>query len=80
MMHGTMKLNTILYADDHILMATPEADLQKMAYSLIFTARKHKMTISSTETKGMAMWGNHIQRVRIVINDSIIEQVTDVNL
>ena len=35
------------------------------------------MTISSTKTKSMAMWGNHIQRVKIVINDSIIEQVTD---
>ena len=25
----------------------------------------------------MAMWGNHIQRVKIVINDNIIEHVTD---
>ena len=25
----------------------------------------------------MAMWGNHIQRVKIVINDNNIEQVTD---
>ena len=25
----------------------------------------------------MAMWGNHIQRVKIVINDDIVEQVTD---
>ena len=25
----------------------------------------------------MAMWGNHTQRVRNVINDNIIEQVTD---
>ena len=36
-----------------------------------------KVTISSTETKSMAMWGNHIQRVKIVINDNIIEQVTN---
>ena len=35
------------------------------------------MTRSSTKTKAMAMWGIHIQRVNIVINDSIIEQVTD---
>ena len=40
-------------------------------------ARKYKMTISSTKTESMAMWGNHIQRVKIVINDNIIEQVTD---
>jgi len=25
----------------------------------------------------MAIWGNHIQRVKFVINDNIIEQVTD---
>ena len=68
-------VNTILYADDQILMATSEDDLQTMAQHLNLIARKCKMTISSTKTKSMAMWGNHIQRVKIVIND-IIEQVT----
>jgi hypothetical protein len=33
--------------------------------------------ISSTKTKSMAMCGNYIQRVKIVINNNIIEQVTD---
>jgi len=40
-------------------------------------SRKYKMTISSTKTKSMVMCGNYIQRVKIVINDNIIEQVTD---
>jgi len=57
-------------------MATSEDDLQTMAYHLNLIVRKYKMTISSTKTKSMAMWGNHIQRVNIVINDNIIEQVT----
>ena len=35
------------------------------------------MTISSTKTKSVATWGNHILRVKIVINDNIIEKVTD---
>jgi len=48
-----------------------------MAYHLNLIARKYKMTISSTKTKSMAMWGNHIQMIKIVINDNIIEQVTD---
>jgi len=38
--------------------------------------KKYKMTISSTKTKSMTMWGNQIKRVKIVINDIIIEQVT----
>ena len=70
-------MNTILYADDQILMATSEDDLQTMAHHLNLIARKYKMTISSTKIKSMAMWGNHIQRAKMLINDNIIEQVTD---
>jgi len=44
-------LNTILYADDQILMATSEDELQTMAYHLNFIARKYELTISSTKTK-----------------------------
>jgi hypothetical protein len=44
-------VNTILYADDQILMATSEDELQTMAYHLNVIARKYKMTISNTKTK-----------------------------
>ena len=54
-------MNTVLCADDQILMATSEDDLQTMAPNLKLIARKYKMTISSTQTKSMAMWGNYIQ-------------------
>ena len=47
-----------------------------MAYHLNLTAGKYKMTISSTKTKSMSMCGNYIQRVKIVINNNIIEEVT----
>ena len=70
-------LNTILYANDQILMATSEDELQTMAYQLNLIVRKYKMTISSTKTKSMEMCGNHTQRVKTVINDNIIEHVTD---
>ena len=43
-------VNTKLYADDQILMATPEDDLQTMAHHLNLMARKYKMTTSSTKT------------------------------
>ena len=58
-------VNTILYADDQILIATSEDELQAMAYHLNLIARKYKMTISSTKTKSMAVWGNHKQRVKM---------------
>jgi len=44
-------VNTILYADDQILLATSEDDLQTMAHHLNLIARKYKMTISSTKNK-----------------------------
>ena len=50
-------VNTVLYADDQILMATSEDGLQTMAYHLNLIARKYKITVSSTKTKSMAMWG-----------------------
>ena len=57
-------------------MAATEDELQTMAHHLNLIAGKYKMTISSTKTKSMAMCGNYTQRVKIVINDNIIEQVT----
>jgi hypothetical protein len=56
-----LNINTILHADDRILMATSEDYLQKMAYHLNLIARKYNMIISSTKTKSMAMCGNQIQ-------------------
>jgi len=76
-LNNSKLVNTILYADDQTLMATSEDDLQTMAHQLNLIARKYKMTTSSTKTISKAMWGNHIQRVNIVINDNIIEQITD---
>jgi beta-xylosidase len=66
-------INTILYADDQILMTTSEDELQTVAYHLNLKARKYKMNISSIKTKSMAMCGNHIQRVKIVTHDNPIE-------
>jgi len=35
------------------------------------------MTISSTKTKSMAMCGYYTQRVKIVVNNNIFEEITD---
>jgi hypothetical protein len=70
-------INTILYTDNQILMATSENELQTMAYQLNLIERKYKMNISNIKTKSMAMCGNHIQRVKIVINDNLIKQESE---
>ena len=43
---------------------------------LLYLRIPHDTSLPS-KTKSMAVWGNHIQRVKIVINDNIVEQVTD---
>jgi hypothetical protein len=58
-------VNTILYADDQILMATSEDDSQTMAHHLNVIARKYKMTISSTKTKSMAFSFLYCARIKI---------------
>ena len=50
-------MNKTLCADGHILMATSEDDLQTIAHHMNLRARKYKMTICSTKTESMAMWG-----------------------
>jgi len=70
-------VNKILYANEQILMVTSVDDIQTMAHHLKLRARKYTLTISSTIPKPMTMWGNHLQREQIVINNNIIEQVTD---
>jgi hypothetical protein len=67
----------MLYADDQIIMATSEDELQTMAYHINFIARKYKINIPSTKTKSVTVCWNHIQRIKIVINDSPVEQVSD---
>ena len=54
MVNSRKLVNTIRYADDQILIATSEDELQTMAYHLNLTARKYKMTIPS-KGKGKAI-------------------------
>jgi hypothetical protein len=70
-------MNTVLCADNQILLAASEDELQTMAYRLKLTAREYKMNISSIKTKSMAICGNHIHRVKTGINDNPIEQVSE---
>lgn len=71
-------LTTMLYADNKMIIAKTEDELQIAANTLNKTARKYKMKISTTKTKSVvAICGKNIQRVKTIIDDTIIEQVTD---
>jgi hypothetical protein len=67
----------MLYADDQMILAKTEDEMQVAAHTLNKIARKYSMKISTTKTKSVAVCGKNIQRAKTVINYIIIEQVTD---
>jgi sorting nexin-29 len=69
-------LKTMLYADDQIILAKTDK-LQIAANTLNEIARKYSMKTSTTKTQSMAVCGKNMQRAKIVIDDTIIVQVTD---
>ena len=68
-------LATILFADDQVIMAENEDDLQRAVNNLDIIARRFNMKISTPKTKVMAFIGKDPKRSKIVINGDIIEQV-----
>jgi hypothetical protein len=70
------KIQTILYADDQILITRSEDELQIAVNELNKIGKKYDMKISTSKTKSVGLCGKYIQRVKIVIDDKIIEQVS----
>jgi hypothetical protein len=67
---------TVLFADDQILSAETENDLQRNLYHLNEILKEYIMKISTEKTKVMATLGRDIIRPKIIIDDKKIEQVS----
>ena len=52
---GRKDLNIIRYADDVVLMADNEDDLQRLLYSFYLGCQKYNMKISLEKTKSMTI-------------------------
>jgi hypothetical protein len=73
---GTKRMETVLFADDQVIMAETEDELQRAVYNLAITAQRYNMKISTEKTRVMAFRGKDPVRSKIVINERIIEQVS----
>jgi hypothetical protein len=62
----------------HLTDWTTKDEQQIAANTLNKIARKYNMKISTTKTKPIRICGKNIERAKIVIDDTIIEQVTDI--
>jgi hypothetical protein len=73
------QLSTLLFADDQVIMADTEDNLQKAGHKLNQTITEHGLTISVQKAKSMAFKGRDPVRTKIVIDKKIIEQANSFN-
>ena len=70
-------LNSILYADDLVLLVEREDDLQMGIHLLQQDCNKYDMKISVSKTKTMAFCGKYMIRTKITLNNKPLEQVNN---
>jgi hypothetical protein len=70
-------LQTILYADDQVIIAKIEDELQMAVNELNKFVKKCDMKISTSKTKAIGVCGKNIQWVKIEIEGKIIEKVSN---
>jgi hypothetical protein len=67
--------DSILFSDGRVLLAKSEDKLQYNVMKFNQVLQSYDVKISTDKTKAMAMEGRQIRRVKIIINDKVIEQV-----
>jgi hypothetical protein len=72
-------LNTILFVDDQVIVTSTEDDMQRAVNALKNVAIKYNLKISVNKTKTMALKGKVNVRLKVVLNNNVIEQVNSLN-
>ena len=72
-------LNTLLFADNQVVIQDSEDKLQKSVYILNQISKDYNFKISTDKTKIMAFKGKHLVRSKTEIHGSILEQVKQFN-
>jgi len=73
------QLSTLLFADDQVIIADTDDNLQKAVHKLNQIITKYGLTISVEKTKSIAFKRRDPARTKIVIDNKIIEQVNSFN-
>jgi hypothetical protein len=72
-------MDTMLFADDQVLIAKSESDLQHSVHNLNKIAAKYFLEINIEKNKVMAFKGREPVRSKICINNETLEQVNTVS-
>jgi hypothetical protein len=74
-----MILDTLIFTDDQVFIASSEDELQRTIYNLQKTVLDFDMSISIQKTKIMAFSGKYPVRTKICINNKMLEKVNTFN-
>ena len=72
-------LNTLLFADDQVVIRDYEDKLQKYVYILNQMCKDYNLKVSTDKIKIMGFKRKHLVRSKIEIDGSILEQVKQFN-
>ena len=72
-------LDTILFADDQVLLTSSEDDLQNALFKLNNICKEYSLNISTNKTKVLAFKGTETIRAKIILERKPIEQVNCFN-
>jgi hypothetical protein len=70
------QITHLVYADDQVLIVPTEDDLQRAVTRLNHTLQLYNPQISEIKTKAMGIQGKYWRRIKIMINNKIIEHVS----
>ncbi|KAJ4434368.1 hypothetical protein ANN_22927 [Periplaneta americana] len=76
---SALTLNTLLYADDQVIISNSEDNLQRGLYTLNEILKDFGMEISAQKSKVMAFLGQDPVRSKIIHNNQCLEQVQNFN-
>jgi hypothetical protein len=73
------QINTLLSADDRVILANSEDNLQRAMHRLNLISKDYNMRIPIDRTKVLALRGKDPIKIKIVINERILDQVLNCN-
>jgi len=79
MLKRNLYRNTLLFADDQVIIQDSEDKVQKSVYILNQTSKDYNLKISTDKTKIMAFKGKHLVPSKIEIDGWILEKVRQFN-
>ena len=76
MLKRNLHINTLLFADDQVIIQDTEDKLQKSVYILHQLSKDYNLKISTDKTKIMAFKGKHLMRPKIEIGGLILRRAS----